>query len=53
MFFNSHERYIKNINDFNIFIDNLETNLKIINQITDNLNWFWNNKKELKTILKT
>lgn len=45
MFFNSHEKYIKNINDFNIFIDNLETNLKIVNQITDNLNWFWNNKK--------
>ena len=45
MFFNRFERHIKNINDFNVFIDNLETNLKIVDKITDNLNWFWNNKK--------
>lgn len=43
-FFNRFEKYIKNIDDFNKFIDNLDNNLAILNQVTDNLNWCFNNK---------
>lgn len=43
-FFHSFEQHIKNINDFNKFIDNLDSNLFILNQINDSLNWCFDNK---------
>ena len=45
MFHANHSYHIKNIDDFNKFMNNLDINLSIANQITDSLNWFYGNLK--------